>query len=205
MRHALIFLLLLLGACSPSGSRPPAMPEGPEYAQVGNWQGGSAAVAARFYGSGGAAEVASGTVSAAGGLEFTLKPVQAAQLTGFSACPSVTVSDPALRLNSFSALTVVDGGGVQRGRVALASSASVVSEGLTAAGDLYLQYTYADRAAQISGSCAVGGAPGTFSYALELRPGWNPVVFRLADDGVLQLSTEAAPAGATWFFGEVAR
>lgn len=203
MRPLLLWLLLLLSACNPSGSRPPAAPEGPEHAQVGNWQGGSAAVAARFYGSGGAAEVASGTVSAGGGLEFTLKPVQAAQLTGFSACPSVTVSDPALGLNSFSALAVVDGG-VQRGRVALASSASVVSEGLTAVGDLYLQYTYADRAARISGSCAVGGAPGTFSYALELRPGWNPVVFRLTGDGVLQLTTETAPAGAAWFFSEVA-
>lgn len=202
MRYLLIFLLLLLSACNPSGSRPPVVSEPPEYAQVGNWRGGSAAVAARFYGDGGAAEVASGTVSAGGGLEFTLKPVQAAQLTGFSACASVTVSDPALRLNSFSALAVLDGGGVQRGRVALASSASVVSEGLTAAGDLYLQYTYVDRAAQISGSCAVGGAPGTFSYALELRPGWNPVVFRLTGDGVLQLSTETVPAGAAWFFRE---
>jgi hypothetical protein len=202
MRHLLIFLLLSLGACSPSDSRLPAVPEGTEYAQVGNWRGGSAAVAARFYGSGGAAEVASGTVNAAGGLEFTLKPVEAAQLTGFSACAGVAVSDPALRLNSFSALAVLDGAGVQRGRVALASSAAVVSEGLEQVGNYYLQYTYADRAAQIRGSCAVGGAPGTFSYALELRPGWNGVVFRLTGDGVLRLSTEAVPAGAAWFLGE---
>lgn len=205
MRYVLVFLLLLLSACNPSDSRPPAMPEGPEHAQVENWRGSSAAVAARFYGGGSAAEVASGTVSANGGLEFTFKPVRAAQLTGFSACSNVTVSDAALRLNSFSALAVVDGDRVQRGRVVLASSASVVSEGLTRTGDYYLQYTYADRSARIKGSCAVGGAPGTFSYALELQRGWNPVIFRLAGDGVLQLFTAAVPADATWFFSEDAR
>lgn len=179
------------------------MSEGSEHARVENWRGGDAAVATRFYGEGGAAEVAAGAVSAAGDLEFTLQPVQAAQLTGFRAC--ATVSDPTLRLNSFSALSVVDGGGVERGRVALASSAAVVSEGLTRTGDLYLQYTYADRAARISGSCAVGAAPGTFSYALELRPGWNPVVFRLTGDGVVRLSTEAVPANAAWFLDEEAQ
>lgn len=202
MRYLPVLLLLLVGACNPSGSRPPALPEGPEHARVENWRGGRAVVAARFYGEGGAAAVAVGAVSAAGDLEFTLKPVAPAQLTGFRACAGAIVSDPALRLNSFSALTVVDGGGVERGRVALASSAAVVREGLTRTGDLYLQYTYADRAARISGSCAVGGAPGTFSYALELRPGWNGVVFRLTGDGVLRLSTEAVPAGAAWFLGE---
>lgn len=201
MRYTLLLLILLLSACDVSGSRPPVSAGPAESARVENWRGGGVAVAARFHGEGGAATVASGTVSAAGNLEFTLRPVAAAQLTAFTACPGVTVSDAALRLNSFSALNVVEG--APASRVALASSAAVVAGGLRQVGDLYLQYTYADRAAQIRGSCAVGGAPGTFSYALKLRPGWNPVVFRLAGDGVLQLSTEAAPAGAAWFFSEV--
>lgn len=205
MRYALLFVLLSLGACNPSGSRPPAMDNPLEGTQIENWLGGSAMVEAQFYGDGGAVAVASGAVSAGGDLEFTLKPVGAAQLTDFTACPGVAVSDAAVRLNSFSALNVLGGDGVRTGRVARVSRLSVVSEGLQQVGDYYVQYTYADRAAWIEGNCAVGGAPGTFSYALELRPGWNPVIFRLTGDGVLQLSTEAIPADAAWFFSEVAR
>lgn len=202
MRYISLFLVLWLSACN-SASRPPAMAGTPEGTRVENWRGGSATVEAKFHGEGGAAVVASGTVSAAGDLEFTLKPVAAAQLTGFTACPGVAVSDAALKLNSFSALKVVDSG-TRSGRVALASRPSVVGEGLTEVGDYYLQYTYADRSARIEGSCAVGGAPGTFRYALELARGWNPVVFRLTGSSTLKLSTEAVPADAAWFLGEVA-
>lgn len=203
MRFILVFLVLSLSACN-SASRPPVADGLPEGARIENWRSSLAAVEATFHGEGGAAVVASGTVSADGGLEFALKPVAAAQLTGFTACPGVAVSDAALRLNSFSALNVTKSG-THTGRVALASRLLVVSEGLQQVGDYYVQYTYADRAAWIEGNCAVGGAPGTFSYALELRPGWNPVIFRLTGDGVLQLSTEAIPADAAWFFSEVAR
>ena len=202
MRYLSLFLVLWLSACA-SVSRSPTL-EGPtEGARIENWRGGLAAVEARFHGEGGAAVVASGTVSAGGELEFTLEPVAAAQLTAFTACPGVTVSDAALRLNTFSALNVV-GNGSPGGRVALASRPSVVSEGLKQTGDYYLQYTYADRAARIEGSCAVGGAPGTFRYALELTHGWNPVVFRLTGSNTLHLSTEPVPADAAWFLGEVA-
>lgn len=202
MRYLSLFLVLWLSACA-SAPRPPAL-EGPtEGARIENWRGGSAAVEARFHGEGGAAVVASGTVSEAGELEFTLEPVAAAQLTGFTACPGVTVSDPALRLNTFSALSVV-GGSTPGGRIALVSGPSVAREGLEQTGDYYLQYTYADRSARIEGSCAVGGAPGTFNYALELEQGWNPVVFRLTGSNTLRLSTEPVPADAAWFLGEVA-
>ncbi len=208
MRSFLLVLVLLLSACDLSASRPPAIggpiDRLPEGTRVENWRGGLAAASAQFHGEGGAAEVASGTLSAAGELEFALKPVQTAQLTGFSACPGLTVSDAALRLNSFSALDVVDGE-TPVGRVALVSRPPIVSEGLTQLGDLYLQYTYADRAARIEGSCPVGGAPGTFSYALELVRGWNTVVFKLVGEGTLHLSTEPVPADAVWSFSEVAR
>ena len=202
MRFILLCLVLSLSACN-SAARPPAMAGTPEGTRVENWRGGSAAVEATFHGEGGAAVVASGTVNADGGLEFTLKPVAAAQLTAFTACPGVAVSDAALKLNSFSALNVTQSG-TPASRVALASSPSVVSEGLTQVGDYYLQYTYADRAARIEGRCAVGGAPGMFRYALELARGWNPVVFKLTDNGTLHLSTEPVPAEAAWFLGEVA-
>lgn len=197
----ILCLVLSLSACN-SAARPPAMAGTPKGTRVENWRGGSATVEATFHGEGGAAVVASGKVSADGGLEFTLKPVAAAQLTAFTACPGVAVSDAALKLNSFSALNVM--GSTPAGRVALASSPSVVSEGLRVVGDYYLQYTYADRAARIEGSCAVGGAPGMFRYALELARGWNPVVFKLTDSGTLHLSTEPVPADAAWFLGEVA-
>jgi hypothetical protein len=202
MRFILLCLAFSLGACN-SAARPPAADGLPEGARIENWRGGLATVEATFHGEGGAAVVASGTVSADGGLEFTLEPVAAAQLTGFTACPGVAVSDAALKLNSFSALNVTENG-LSAGRVALASSPLVVSEGLRAVGDYYLQYTYADRPARIEGRCAVGGAPGTFSYALELARGWNPVVFKLTDSGTLRLSTAPVPAEAAWFLGEVA-
>lgn len=202
MRFILLCLVLSLSACN-SASRPPVADRLPEGARIENWRGGLAAVEATFHGEGGAAVVASGTVSADGGLEFTLKPVAAAQLTGFTACPGVVVSDAALKLNSFSALNVTENG-TPAGRVALASSPSVVREGLTQVGDYYLQYTYADRPARIEGRCAVGGAPGTFSYALEFARGWNPLVFKLTDSGTLRLSTAPVPADAAWFLGEVA-
>jgi hypothetical protein len=202
VRFILLCLVLSLSACN-SASHPPAMAGTPEGARIENWRGGLAAVEALFHGEGGAAVVASGTVNAAGDLEFTLKPVAAAQLTGFTACPGVAVSDAALRLNTFSALNVVESG-TPAGRVALASSLSVVREGLRVVGDYYLQYTYADRSARIEGSCAVGGAPGTFRYALELARGWNPVVFKLTGSSTLHLSTEPVPADAAWFLGEVA-
>jgi len=202
MRYTLLFLIFLLSACDVSGSRPPVVSGPAESAQVENWRGGGAAVAARFHGEGGAATVASGTVSEAGNLEFTFRPVAAAQLTAFTACPGVTVSDAALKINSFSALNVM--GDAPASRVALASSAAVVEGGLRQVGDYYLQYTYADRPARIEGSCAVGGAPGTFRYVLELARGWNPVVFKLADSRTLRLTTEPVPADAAWFLGEVA-
>lgn len=207
MRALALFLTaaLLLSACNLSGPRPPAEYGGSERARVENWRGGSGTVEALLRSEGGAARVASGTVSATGELEFVLGSADAAHLTPFTACPDITVSDPALKLGSFSALEVLDERGVQQGWVALVSDAAVLERGLKRAGDFYVQYTYADRAARVEGGCAIGGAPGSFTYALELSAGWNPVVFKLAGPGALHLSTGTVPEGATWFFSGVVR
>lgn len=199
MRLYLFLSLLSLSACQ---SAEPSLVTVPEQTgvQVENWQGAATTVTAKIYGDDSATVIATGTVSAAGELRFKLEPVSTAQLSRFTACPGVTVSDEALKLGSFSALEVVRGG-VPTGQIAQTSSLEVVTNGLRQTSDYYVQYTYADRDANVSGRCQ-GGAPATFSYTLELQEGWNPVVFKLLEDGVLELSTEPVPQDAAWFFNK---
>jgi hypothetical protein len=205
--HRFSFLLLLLSACT---TLPPA-PVAPDAARadVLNWPGGHGTVEARLHSEGSSAVVASGTVSDAGVLEFVMQPVSAAQLTPFASCPGVTVSDTgsdtgsdavsntgsdgALRLGTFSALELPDGG-----RIAYASSLSVVTSGVQHTGDSYLQYTYADQAARLKGRCRTSLA--TFAYALELEPGWNAVRFEKTGAGLFTLSGAPLPEGSGWFF-----
>ena len=204
----LTFLLLVtLSACQLAE---PGLPTTPEQTgiRVENWQGVGATaveatVSAQVYGEDGAAVAATGTVSAAGVLSFRLAPLSVGQLGSFAACPGVTVSDPALALNAFSAFEVTEDE-VLIGQLAQASGLTVVTDGLQQVGDYYVQYTYADRSVNIEGRCE-GGAPAIFSYALTLQKGWNPVVFKLLDEGMLELSTAPIPANAAWFFGEVTR
>jgi hypothetical protein len=193
--HRFSFLLLLLSACT---TLPPA-PVAPDAARtdVLNWPGGHGTVEARLHSEGSSAVVASGTVSDAGVLEFVMQPVSAAQLTPFAPCPGVTVSntgsDGTLRLGTFSALELPEGG-----RIAYASSLSVVTSGVQHTGDSYLQYTYADQAARLAGRCRTSLA--TFAYALELEPGWNAVRFEKTGAGLFTLSGAPLPKGSGWFF-----
>ena len=204
----LTFLLLVtLSACQLAE---PGLPTTPEQTgiRVENWQGVGATavkatVSAQVYGEDGAAVAATGTVSAAGVLGFRLAPLSVGQLGSFAACPGVTVSDPALELNSFSAFDVAEDKTL-KGQLAQTSGLTVITKGLQQVGDYYVQYTYADRSAQIKGRCQ-GGAPASFSYALTLQKGWNTVIFKLLDERVLELSTAPIPANAAWFFGEVTR
>ena len=200
MRRSIYFLLLLpitLSACQ--SAEPGSVAPEPE-AQVENWQSTEATVTARVYGDAGAAVVATGTVSAAGELTFRLEPPTSAQLVSFAACPGVAISDETLKLGSFSAFEVAQGE-TAVGQLAQVSRLEVTTGGLQQAGDYYLQYTYADRDANVSGRCQES-SPATFSYALTLKKGWNPVVFKLIKDGMLELSTTPVPADATWFFSE---
>ncbi len=196
----LLFLLVALSACQSADPGPAAVPE-TAAVQVENWSGAAATVSAQVYGDdSSAAVVATGTVDETGRLEFVLAEVQTAQRGNFAACPGVTVSKPGLKLGSFSALEVVRDS-VSAGRISHTASLEVMTSGLQQAGDYYLQYTYADRDADVSGRCQ-GGAPAVFGYALTLNKGWNQVVFRLLEDGGLELSTEPVPQGAAWFFSE---
>jgi len=197
--HRFSFLFLLLSACTAL----PTAPVAPDAARtdVLNWPGGHGTVEARLHSEGSSAVVASGTVSDAGVLEFVMQPVSAAQLTPFAPCPGVTVSDTVsntgsagtLRLGTFSALELPDGG-----RIAYASSLSVVTSGVQRTGDSYLQYTYADRAARLEGRCRTSLA--TFAYALELEAGWNAVRFEKTGAGLFTLSGAPLPKGSGWFF-----
>ena len=180
---------------------------------VQNWQGAgatgagataaAATVSARVYGDAGATVAATGTVSAAGVLSFEMKPLSASELSRFTACPGVTVSDAELKLGAFSAFDVAEGK-TPVGQLAQASGFTVVTGGLQNAGDFYVQYTYADRPARVEGRCE-GGAPASFSYALKLQKGWNPVVFKLLEGGELELSTTPVPVSTAWFFNGVNR
>ena len=203
-----LLLVSLLSACYSAEPRSPEPRPLPAEAagQVENWRGGVETLSARVYGDGGAAVVARGTVSAVGALTFRLEPVQSAQLGSFTVCPGLAVSDNALRLGTFSAFDVLSRkrGTTPTGQIAQASSLAVVTDGLRQAGDYYVQYTYADRAVTVEGRCQ-GGAPAVFSYALTLQKGWNPVVFKLVEAGVLELSTSPIPADAAWFFSETER
>ena len=197
-----LFSLILLSACQSADPGPDAVPE-LAAVQVENWSGAAATVNAQVYGDEGAAVVATGTVSETGTLRFVLENAQTAQLSSFTACPGVTVSQPALKLNSFSAFDVTEGE-TSRGRIAQVSELEVLTGGLQRAEDYYVQYTYADREVKIEGRCQ-GGTPATFSYKLELKQGWNQVIFKLLEDGGLELSTVPVPADASWFFSETQR
>ena len=201
MRPAFL-LLVILSACQVTDPSPVAASEQTGI-RVENWQGVEATVSAQVHGDDGPAVAATGTVSAAGELSFGMEPLSASELSRFTACPGVTVSDPTLNLNSFSAFDVAEGQ-TPLGQLAQASGLTVVTGGLQRIGDYYVQYTYADRPARVEGRCG-GGAPASFSYALTLQKGWNPVVFKLIDEGVLELSDAPVPAGAAWFFNGVNR
>ena len=196
----LLLSLVTLSACQLADPGPAAAPE-QRGLQVQNWQGVEATVSAQVHGNDGAALAATGTVSAAGVLSFGLGSLSTAQLGKFTACPGVSVLDTALKLNSFSAFDVAEGETLT-GQLAQASELTVVTKGLQQVGDYYVQYTYADRNARVKGRCQ-GGAPASFSYALTLQKGWNTVIFKLLDEGVLELSTAPIPASASWFFSEV--
>ena len=198
----LLLSLVTLSACQLADPGPAAAPE-QRGLQVQNWQGVEATVSAQVHGDDGAALAATGTVSATGVLSFGLGFLSAAQLSKFTACPGVSVSDTALELNSFSAFDVTRvQGKTPGGQLAQTSELTVVTKGLQQVGDYYVQYTYADRNARVEGRCQ-GGAPASFSYALTLQKGWNTVIFKLLDEGVLELSTAPIPASASWFFSEV--
>ena len=199
------FSLLTLSACQLTDPGPAVPPE-QTGVRVENWQGVEATVSARVHGEDGAAVAATGTVSAAGELSFGLGSLSAGQLSSFAACPGVSVSDPALKLNSFSAFDVTRGlqGKTPEGQIAQTSGLTVVTKGLQQVGDYYVQYTYADQNARVKGRCQ-GGTPASFSYALTLQKGWNMVIFKLLDEGMLELSTAPVPADAAWFFSEVTR
>lgn len=199
----LLLTLITLSACQSADPSPAATPEQAGI-RVENWRGAAATVRAFVYGDSSFAVAATGSVSAAGVLAFGLKPLPLAQLSSFMACSGVTVSDPELKLNSFSAFDVTRDleGETPEGQIAQASRFEIMTDGLQQVGDYYVQYTYADRPAQIKGRCQ-GGAPASFSYALDLARGWNPVVFKLFDEAVLELSTAPVPADAAWFFSEV--
>ena len=197
----LLLVLTALSACQPADPGPAAIPEQAGM-QVGNWRGAEATVSAFVYGDS-VAVAATGSVNAAGVLAFGLRPLPSAQLSSFMACADVTVSDPSLKLNSFSTFDVSRElpGKTPEGQIAQASSLEIMTDGLQQVGDYYVQYTYADRDVNIKGRCQ-GGVTTSFSYALELARGWNPVVFKLLDEGMLELSTAPVPADAAWFFSE---
>ena len=196
----LLLSLVTLSACQLADPGPAAAPEQTGI-QVRNWQGVEATVSAQVHGDDGAAVAATGTVSAAGVLSFGLGSLSTAQLGKFTACPGVSVSDTALKLNSFSAFDVAESETLT-GQLAQTSGLTVVTKGLQQVGDYYVQYTYADRNARVEGRCQ-GGAPASFSYALTLQKGWNTVIFKLLDEGVLEFSTAPVPANTAWFFSEV--
>ena len=203
MRLLLFLSLLSLSACQvidPGG----AATSEQTGIRVSNWRGTGATVSAHVYGDSSFVVAATGSVNAAGVLTFELEPLPLAQLSSFVACPGVTVSDPALKLNAFSAFDVTRElqGKPPEGQIAQASSFEILTDGLQQAGDYYVQYTYADRPAQLKGRCQ-GGAPASFSYALDLARGWNLVVFKLLDEGALELSTAPVPPDAAWFFSEL--
>ena len=153
----LLLSLVTLSACQLADPGPAAPPEQAGI-QVKNWRGTEATVRAFVHGDS-SAVAATGSVSAAGVLAFGLKPLPLAQLSSFMACADVTVSDPALKLNSFSAFEVTRElqGKTPEGQIAQASSLEIMTDGLQQVGDYYVQYTYADRSAQIKGRCQGGG------------------------------------------------
>ena len=211
----LAFVILLLSACGGSPEQPTEpggtpTPTAPDLrGQVANWSVDKATVNAVLYDKTPnpaevkTAEVATGEVGADGKLEIFLnKSVPSGFLTSLD-CPSLTQTNPDARQNSFSALEVTQGGKVV-GRVALASKQSVLSRGLQAVGDYYVQQTYVDAATTLTGSCSLGGVvSATFQYDLKLNRGWNDVTFKLtsvaSSKQTLSLTT-GTPAGAAWFF-----
>ena len=209
-RILFILLIFILTACgtdpgaTPDPDTPPSNPETPDIAgTVSDWTLGETSVAALIYGQDTQAEVATGQVSESGQLSVTLEDeVGDAFLSSFPACDTLTLSDAAAQQNTFSALDV-SRGDTDLGRLALASSQEVLTEGLTEVDDFYVQWTYSDRALEIQGSCLVGGTPTAFRYNLTLIAGWNPVTFRLiskeAGGQILELSN-GIPDNATWIF-----
>ena len=192
----------------PNPEDPAPPPDEPETSDlqgaVTGWSSGEADITATIYGGGDAeANVVSGTIGAGGDLSADLTDTVAdVVLSGFPSCDNLTVSDPAVRQATFSALTVQQGD-ASLGRVALASSLAVLTDGLTQIGDYYVQQTYSDRAATVKGECPVGGTPATFRYNLTLVAGWNAVTFELVekvDDAQVLELTNGVPEGAQWFY-----
>ena len=183
----------------------PAPPPSDLSGQVANWSAGATTLNTVFFGQAEkSTKVASGTIGADGKLDIFLgKSVPADVLSKISACSGLTQTNPDTRQNAFSALQVMRGQ-TEVGRVALASSQAVLTEGLRKVGDYYVQQTYADAANTVTGSCALGGVvDAVFEYDLKLKQGWNTVTFELTgkdgDAQTLELSS-GTPQGAAWFF-----
>ena len=173
--------------------------------RIANWSVGEAELSTVLYDQAEKfTKVASGTVGADGKLDIFLgKSVPADVLSRISACSGLTQTNPGTRQNTFSALQVMRGQ-TEVGRVALASSQAVLTEGLRKVGDYYVQQTYADAANTVTGSCALGGVvDAVFKYDLKLNQGWNTITFKLTrkdgDAQTLELSS-GTPQGAAWFF-----
>ena len=209
-----LLLTVCLCACGTS-TKPPTTNPPPANAdlqgQLTGWRLGEASLSATFFGPGDLSEresiqIAAGTLQASGQFtaDFSDSVGKDALLT-LPVCDALTVSGEAARINTFSALDVRVGD-EQRGLMALASSARVLSEGLQAVGEYYVQWLYADREVSLKGDCAITNPPTTLGYDLTLQKGWNTVTFRLerkdATGQTLVQRSEAVTDEAAWFYTE---
>ncbi len=200
----LILFSLLLATCSTTSSPTQILnPNADIRAQLSAWNAGNAELASFFYAEA-EAKVVKGKILASGEFALELEPNVATNLLEpVVSCSGLQVSNPAARTNAFSAVDVT--ATEDLGLLALASSEQVVLEGLRVVGDYYVQFIYADQAVSLKGDCPLGGLPGVFRYDLDLKVGWNTSLFSLVSkqggQEVLELSSQALPAGATWFLG----
>ncbi len=211
MKKIVLFLSLavfvFLAACGST----PTIPVQPDTEKIvgslQNWQLGAGIVEAVFNTKSKQAIVAAGNIASSGSFTATInQTIAPAVLLDMAACTQSHASDSSAKMNQYSTLEVKQNNKLI-GSLVYASSETVAKDGLEKVGDFFVQYTYTDKAVNLSGDCPIGGTNASFHYDAKLKKGWNIVIFKLAEidnNGlqVLDFSTEDVPPSAEWFFVE---